>query len=78
MRNLTPGNAVFFALSIAALFRATPAQAQSSYSMRMDVPFQFVAGNQVLPAGPYSFTVDSAFHILKIQARKGYYAVQAE
>jgi hypothetical protein len=71
MRNLTSGKAVFFALSVAALVRATPAQAQSSYSMRMNVPFQFVAGNQVLPAGPYSFTVDSAFHVLRIQPRKG-------
>ena len=71
MRTLTSGKAVFFALSIAALFRAAPAQAQSSYSMRMDVPFQFVAGNQVLPAGQYSFTVDSAFHVLRIQPRKG-------
>ena len=71
MRTLTSGKAVFFALSIAALFRAAPAQAQSSYSMRMDVPFQFVAGNQVLPAGQYSFTVDSAFHVLRIRSRKG-------
>lgn len=71
MRTLTSGKAVFFALSIAALFRAAPAQAQSTFSMRMDVPFQFVAGNQVLPAGQYKFTVDSAFHVLRIQSRKG-------
>jgi hypothetical protein len=71
MKYLTSGKAIFFALSIAALFRATPAQAQSSYSLRMSVPFQFVAGQQVLPAGQYTFTVDSAFHVLKIQSRKG-------
>ena len=71
MRTLTSGKAVFFALSMVALFRAAPAQAQSSYSMRMDVPFQFVAGNQVLPAGQYTFAVDSAFHVLRIQSRKG-------
>ena len=70
MSYLTSGKAVFFALGIAALVRATPAQAQSSHGMRMSVPFQFVAGRQVFPAGQYSFTVDSAFHILRIQSGK--------
>ena len=57
MKNPISGKATFFALGVAALLWVTPAGAQVS-TMRMEIPFTFVAGDQVLPAGQYVVTVD--------------------
>ena len=46
---------------MAALLWVVPAGAQVS-TMRMEIPFTFVAGDQVLPAGLYVVTVDQNFH----------------
>jgi hypothetical protein len=51
---------MFFALSAAALLWVAPAGAQDS-RMRMEIPFTFVAGGHVLPAGHYWVTVDQDF-----------------
>ncbi len=51
---------MFIALGVAALLWVAPAGAQVS-RMRMDIPFTFVAGDQVLPAGAYWVTVDQDF-----------------
>jgi hypothetical protein len=61
MKNAIPGKAMFFALGVAALLWVVPAGAQVS-TMRMEIPFTFVAGDQVLPAGQYVVTVDQNFH----------------
>jgi hypothetical protein len=68
MKNLTSGKKVLCALSLCALFGATAAQAQT-YSVRVDVPFQFMAANRTFPAGEYDFVVDNSIHALKIQSR---------
>jgi hypothetical protein len=44
-------------LGLAALSLGITASAQTK-TMRFDVPFQFVAGNESLPAGQYDVTVD--------------------
>ncbi len=41
-----------------------PAGAQTS-TMRFDIPFAFVAGDQVLPAGTYRVTVDDTFDMCR-------------
>ncbi len=46
-------------LAVAAL--AVPAVAETSY-MRVDIPFAFLAGNQVLPAGTYHVNVSNSFN----------------
>jgi hypothetical protein len=61
MKNTISGKATFLALGVAALLWVTPAGAQVS-TMRMEIPFTFVAGDQVLPAGQYVVTVDQNFH----------------
>ena len=61
MKNPISGKAKFFALTAAALLWVAPAVAQVS-TMRMEIPFAFVAGGQVLPAGQYVVTVDQDFH----------------
>ena len=52
---------MFFALGVAALLWVSPAGAQVS-TMRMEIPFAFVAGDQLLPAGQYVVTVDQDFN----------------
>ena len=52
---------MFIALGVAALLWAVPAGAQVA-RMRMEIPFTFVAGDRVLPAGAYWVTVDQDFH----------------
>ena len=61
MKNSIFGKAMFAALGAAALFLAAPAGAQVS-TMRMEIPFAFVAGDQLLPAGQYVVTVDQDFN----------------
>src|SRR5450759_1262955 len=61
MKNPISGKATFFAFGVAALLWVVPAGAQVS-TMRMEIPFTFVAGDQVLPAGQYVVTVDQNFH----------------
>jgi hypothetical protein len=68
MKIFTSGKAIFCALSLCALFGATAAQAQN-YSIRVDVPFQFMAGEKMYPAGDYRLTVDGAVHTLTIRPK---------
>ena len=58
---------MFFALGAAALLWAAPASAQVS-RMRMDIPFTFVAGDRILPAGNYWVTVDQDFLRLRFDS----------
>ena len=51
---------MFIALGVAALLWVVPAGAQVS-TMRIQIPFTFTAGSEVLPAGWYSVTVDQGF-----------------
>ena len=63
--NLFSSKTVLVALGAAVLFLATPASAQTS-NVRVDVPFSFVAGGQLLQAGEYRIDVDDARHIVRI------------
>src|SRR5689334_3881541 len=66
---ITSGKTIVFALGLCGLFGATVADAQS-YNIRVDVPFQFLAGEKMYPAGNYFFTVDTNVHTLRIQSEK--------
>jgi hypothetical protein len=61
MKNPIFGKTMVAALGAAALLFVAPAGAQVS-TMRMEIPFAFVAGDQVLPAGQYVVTVDQDFN----------------
>jgi mono/diheme cytochrome c family protein len=47
------------AFTLAIFFTAGLLSAQTSQAMRMDVPFEFSVGSKVLPAGKYTFSVDT-------------------
>ena len=54
-------------LGLAALLLAAPATAQIS-TMQYKIPFAFVAGNQLLPAGTYQVTLDTNFYLCRFQS----------
>lgn len=64
MKTLNCMKAGLAALAVTALFGAAPATAQPY--PRFDIPFQFAAGNELLPAGQYEVVVD---HVARIQLR---------
>jgi hypothetical protein len=43
------------------------AQAQADETVKANIPFNFYAGNQVMPAGTYSVGVDYANHLVIIR-----------
>jgi hypothetical protein len=53
------------ALGLGVAMWVAPAGAQSSSSMRFDIPFAFVAGDKVMPAGAYRVTVDPNFNMAR-------------
>ena len=64
--NLLSSKTVLAALGAAVLFLATPAGAQTTSNIRVDVPFSFQAGGQLLQAGQYRIDVDSARHMCRL------------
>ncbi|MGC1415906.1 MAG: hypothetical protein WA817_11520 [Candidatus Acidiferrum sp.] len=48
---------------------ASPRVAQAQEIMKVDVPFDFVAGNRSLPAGEYSVNVSGPMHTLMLLNR---------
>jgi len=50
-------------VAAAAVLWVAPASAQST-KVRVDIPFEFVAGNSVLPAGQYYVTLDGFPRVL--------------
>ena len=69
MKNVISKMSVLIAVSLVVL-SATPANAQTSL-MRVDIPFAFLAGNEVHPAGAYVFKVDSNFRLVDFRALDG-------
>jgi hypothetical protein len=63
---------VFIAtLGLLILFAAGSAAAQSSGILRAHIPFQFLAGDSVLPAGTYLVRYDPAFRRVELVSRGG-------
>jgi len=63
MKNLNSLKAGLAALAVAALLWSAPANAQTHVA-RIDIPFPFVAGNEMLPAGQYEVVLDEFAHML--------------
>lgn len=55
--NRLNGKALLAAAGLAVLTLAVPASAQTS-NFQVRIPFSFVAGNHMVPAGQYNVTVD--------------------
>jgi hypothetical protein len=58
------------AIGAFVLLSATSAYAQS-FVLRVQVPFQFQAGEKVLPAGEYRVEMNAAFHRVVLQRNDG-------
>ncbi len=56
-------------LGLAALLIAPAANAQYG-TMRLDIPFDFIAGSKVLSAGHYSATVEGKSNVLHLQSER--------
>jgi hypothetical protein len=69
MNHLTK-KALPIAICAMAFGLAASASAQTSRT-RMDIPFPFLAGNDVLPAGVYIVTVDEQLRRVLIEPRNG-------
>jgi hypothetical protein len=64
--------AIFSALAlIAILATAASTQAQSGFSMRITVPFDFVIGDRTYSAGRYLVGVGSNPDLIEVQSRDG-------
>ncbi len=63
MKSINSMKAGFAALAVTTLLLAAPASAETHW-MRFQVPFQFTAGNEVMPAGQYEVVLDEFPHIL--------------
>jgi mono/diheme cytochrome c family protein len=60
------------AFTLAAFFAAGWAYGQQQ-SLRIEVPYEFVLGSKVLPAGTYSFSADDKWLVVKSAAGGGFY-----
>jgi hypothetical protein len=58
------------AIGIAALLAAAPAGAQTTPT-RFNVPFAFLAGDRMHPAGAYVVNLDRTFHVLRLRSAAG-------
>ena len=62
--------ALVMAGMIAMAVMASTRIAQAQEGMKVNIPFDFVAGNKVLPAGEYSVEVSGPMHMLLLIDRK--------
>ena len=66
MKNQFSTITVIVAVGFAALLAAAPAGAQTSET-RFHVPFTFLAGNRMHPAGQYVVRLDPAYHVMELR-----------
>lgn len=64
----TTCNAVLTIAALAALVAVSPANAQSTH-MKMDVPFNFLAGDTVMPAGTYTVVLMEASRTMTLEGK---------
>ena len=70
MKNLISKTAILMTATLIALMTVAPATAQPN-AVRANVPFEFHAGNQMLPAGQYQITLDPVSKQVTVRAIEG-------
>jgi hypothetical protein len=70
MKNLIAKTAILMTATLIALMTVTPAAAQTN-AVRANVPFEFHAGGQTLPAGQYQITLDPVSKLVTVRAIEG-------
>jgi hypothetical protein len=65
MTNLISKKTCWIAAGLLATALAAGLNAQTS-TMRANIPFQFIAGDEVFPAGRYTVNVDERFHLIQL------------
>jgi len=71
MKNLMIPSALLIAIGFVATSAAPTAAAQHMADMRVTIPFEFQAAGKTLPAGDYTFTVNSGSRI-DLQSAEGH------
>ena len=69
MKNNAWKTGTLMAISVLVLMSATSAYGQTS--MRFNIPFQFLAGDQVMPAGDYRVEMDLGSRTLNLRHESG-------
>ena len=69
MKNATVNAAVLLVAGLVVLLAAMPAQAETI--MRVDIPFAFLAGEQMHPAGEYLVKIDSRARLAELRPVDG-------
>lgn len=70
MKNSTLSKAVLIAISLFVLAAVTPLSAETTW-MRAQVPFQFLAGDKLLPAGQYEVELNPTSNRMTIRPMDG-------
>lgn len=68
MTNIISKTSFLVAISLVALFAATAANAETT--ARFEIPFQFIMGDKVLPAGDYVVKIDHATRRIDVTSNK--------
>jgi len=66
MKQLHSAKAVFAVVGLAVLAFAAPASAETY--LRVNIPFEFMVGGQVLPPGAYRITIDPNYSLSHIDS----------
>jgi len=70
MKNLITKRSIWIAIGLLALLSVTTAYAETKL-LRVEIPFKFVAGDQVLPAGVYRVIIDPQFNRMELRRADG-------
>jgi hypothetical protein len=70
MNNLISKAAILMTAAVFALVAMSPASAQTS-AVRANVPFEFHAGNQLMPAGEYQIALDPVSRRVEVRGVEG-------
>ncbi len=62
MQNLNSRRGLLIVAGLALLSFSVPAIAADTTYMRIDIPFAFLAGNEILPAGTYHVDVSNSYN----------------
>jgi len=70
MKNLISSTTIWIAIALVALMSVGTAYAETKL-VRVEIPFKFFAGDEVLPAGVYRVVVDPHFNRMELRRIDG-------
>lgn len=70
MKNRITKRSIWIAIGLLTLLSVTSAHAETKL-LRVEIPFKFVAADQVLPAGVYRVVIDTQFNRMELRRIDG-------